>query len=1128
MNIVILNNLPHFPDPRRWDFDLVRYEQFVSHTSHTVTYVANERGVSGITAEPGSYTLYRLEDLSDTAAYEPLLKEVMRAHGAIDRLIAFAESLQDTAAELRERYDIPGNRPEQNRFGRNKLLMKQKVQAAGLRAPRYRSITSAQSQDALDFAAAVGFPLILKPIDGHSSKGVRKLADSEDLREAILALPAGVAHDLEEFIDGDMFHVDGLIDADDRVFFIVPSRYVNGGLDFELGAPYGSVTLDPVTQAELYRPLTAFATGCVEAIGLRHGAFHLELFRKFDGELVFIEVAARIPGCDAPWMIHQATGVNLFGEWLNLIMGRPVRIEPPTGVTAAWVMFPRPDGLPRRVTAVSSFLGRVPTVSRELVPEVGSVLEPEPGYCSLQAGRFLFCGNSAEQVNRDVQRVLSEFSICTVASSTSTPQPEGTATTATPAKRALLLLAHQGRGYFAAIQKSLQDLDVACLVLSSKPRNAHDQEDLVRLATERLWVVEDTGLEESHVARTLDEAKAEGYEVVAALATFEGYRRLMSEINHQLGAKDPAPADIVFCMDKYLCRRYLYERGLSRSNAILLDAQTLAALHADPQPRFVKPRRGAASFACFRLSADLTFDKLHQLQHQMRTDVWLNAMFLGHFDFIAEDYIPGDEYSFEVLVLDAESYVIGVHAKYLCEGGGTTLEVSTSLPAHQLSDAQELAGEQYIARCLRALNLNSGCYHIEARFDPRTDNWDIIEINVRMGGALINQSIGVFTGGPTLLDLWIRVLCSGSAAGIDTLRRQLSALRESTRRANKEIVHGSVFITRYGERNRTVEHISIAGLPRQPDIYDIPVRAGAKLPDSQRGIFILNALWRVDVDHIGRELSELAAMVDESFVIRYAGDELTIRKETDMNRVTRCGIERPAPFFSLQDGERIRAQLDSYLDKQIAVWGATVPYANHLESKELNMAWYRRHTIEHVWRIRLSRAAHTRALHEIAKISPEAAQLYGQYQAEEMNHDLLFLQDCKAIGVTEEELLNTEPFLATRLLQGFFYFVCEHEHPMGVVASSYLVEYTTAKLTPRHIRGLRESLGEEKIRGQLAHINTDLGDDHAGEMWRILRYLLRSEADVEKVLRYFDDVTEIAAMYFRELHEATVAHSKAA
>lgn len=247
-----------------------------------------------------------------------------------------------------------------------------------------------------------------------------------------------------------------------------------------------------------------------------------------------------------------------------------------------------------------------------------------------------------------------------------------------------------------------------------------------------------------------------------------------------------------------------------------------------------------------------------------------------------------------------------------------------------------------------------------------------------------------------------------------------------------------------------------------------------------------------------------------------------------MNRVTNCGIERPAPFFSLADGVKVRERLDRYLDQKMTEWAETVPYANHLESKNINSAWYRRHTIEHVWRIRLSRSAHCKALHAITKISPEAAQLYAHYQAEEMNHDTLFMQDCKALGVTQEELLKTEPFLATRLLQGFFYFVCEHESPIGVVASSYLVEYTTAKLTPRQINSLKESVGEDMIKGQLAHINTDVGEDHAGEMWRILRYLIKSEADVEKVLRYFDDIQSILAMYFSELHAATVERKAAA
>ncbi|AJK47637.1 iron-containing redox enzyme family protein [Burkholderia plantarii] len=241
-----------------------------------------------------------------------------------------------------------------------------------------------------------------------------------------------------------------------------------------------------------------------------------------------------------------------------------------------------------------------------------------------------------------------------------------------------------------------------------------------------------------------------------------------------------------------------------------------------------------------------------------------------------------------------------------------------------------------------------------------------------------------------------------------------------------------------------------------------------------------------------------------------------------MNRVTQCGIDHPVPFYSLADGAAVQARLNQYLDHKIDDWRATVPYANHLESRKLDSRWYRRHTIEHVWRIRLSRVAHAKTLHAITKISPEAAQLYAEYQAEEMNHDVLFAQDCKALGVSQEELLATEPFLATRLLQGFFYFVSEHESPIGVVASSYLIEYTTAKLTPRQITSLKETLGDDKIKGQLAHVNTDVGDDHAGEMWRILRYLIREEADVDKVLRYFDDIQTILAMYFRELYEATI------
>jgi len=247
-----------------------------------------------------------------------------------------------------------------------------------------------------------------------------------------------------------------------------------------------------------------------------------------------------------------------------------------------------------------------------------------------------------------------------------------------------------------------------------------------------------------------------------------------------------------------------------------------------------------------------------------------------------------------------------------------------------------------------------------------------------------------------------------------------------------------------------------------------------------------------------------------------------------MGILLNCGIEHPSPKFTAEHEVEIRKKLDTYLDFKMEEWRKNVPYADHLQSKQLHLAWYRRHLIEHVWRIRLNRVAHSRALTELTKLSPEAAQLYAAYQSEEMNHDVLFWRDCEAQGVTRDELYSTTPFLATKLLAGFFYYLCEHEGPVGVVSASYLIEYTTAKLTPKQVSALRDTVGAEKITGQTAHLETDLGDDHAGEMWAILRYLISSDADVERVLRYFDDIQNILAMYFKSLYEQTVEEGKEA
>jgi hypothetical protein len=246
-------------------------------------------------------------------------------------------------------------------------------------------------------------------------------------------------------------------------------------------------------------------------------------------------------------------------------------------------------------------------------------------------------------------------------------------------------------------------------------------------------------------------------------------------------------------------------------------------------------------------------------------------------------------------------------------------------------------------------------------------------------------------------------------------------------------------------------------------------------------------------------------------------------KGTTMNRVRNTGITHPKPLYTGAEGLKKKEELDRYLDKKMAEWKATVPFASHFTDPELDSAYYKRTLIEHVWRIRLSRVSQSKAIYKIAEISPKAAQDYAEYQANEMVHDKLFISDCEAAGITLEEIYATEPYLSTRLFEGFFYFVLEHESPIAPVVSNYLVEYTQAKLQPAIVESLQDKLGKEKVKGQAAHLQVDSSEDHSMEMWRILSQLIFTEEDFETVLKYIDDVQEILALFFREIYEDTVA-----
>ncbi|MCX5210090.1 ATP-grasp domain-containing protein [Kitasatospora sp. NBC_00240] len=406
--ILFLNRWPRPTDGRRWENRLAGPEDLFRAERDHVTYVCDEGGRSGV--PEGAERVHVVPDFADVDDFLGRLDEVVRAEGPFDHVIGFSELLLDLAAMVRERYGIPGaTRAETARF-RDKTVMKDVVARAGLRVPRWATCES--PEQVIRKAEEFGYPVIVKPVSGASSQGVREIGSEGEL-QAWCADRDLRGHEIEEYVQGEILHVDGVLDERGEPLFRCTSRYVASCLDFELrGTPLGSVLQ---TDAALRERCESFALQCLAALGLKSSAFHLELFDTGD-ELVFLEVGARVAGADVPDVIHDVHGVNLFRLWVDVLLGRPVgRPVAETGLSGGWLTIQGPRPMPQKVLSATPLLGEVPFLYRELVPRPEEVLVLRPGsYATLQGGRFLFRGGTPAQIEEAMQQVRARYRLTAV------------------------------------------------------------------------------------------------------------------------------------------------------------------------------------------------------------------------------------------------------------------------------------------------------------------------------------------------------------------------------------------------------------------------------------------------------------------------------------------------------------------------------------------------------------------------------------------------------------------------------------------------------------------------------------------------------------------------------------------
>lgn len=244
----------------------------------------------------------------------------------IHAVVALEEFDVLTAALVREHLRLPGMGSTTARHFRDKLAMRVEARDAGVKVPEFVHVLN--YQELSEYMSRIPAPWVMKPRTDVSAIGIMKMNDSEQVWRTIDMLDArdrlserSNNYVLEQFVPGEVFHVDSLVENGEVIFAGIhkygrPPMNVahDGGVFTTRTVEYGS---------DDHHALEEINRNLIKGLKLRRGATHAEFIKSAaSGEFYFLEIAARVGGAFIAETLEAASGINIWAEWAKIEIGR--------------------------------------------------------------------------------------------------------------------------------------------------------------------------------------------------------------------------------------------------------------------------------------------------------------------------------------------------------------------------------------------------------------------------------------------------------------------------------------------------------------------------------------------------------------------------------------------------------------------------------------------------------------------------------------------------------------------------------------------------------------------------------------------------------------------------------------
>ena len=270
-------------------------------------------------AEADGIEVFRI-DTQDIAALLGACNHLASGNG-LAGVASSSEYFVTTAATLAAQLGLPGPNPRAVALCRNKYKQRLRLQAEGCAIPAFAPAVSVK--EAVRTAQLIGFPVVVKPVSGSGSIGVRFCNRGEEVAVHAATLlqqrnnERGLPVPRRILVESAALGPEYSVETFHTQIIGVTQKYLGPLPDFvEIGHDYPAEL--PAADQEAMQSLVLSA---LKALGMGWGPAHMELRLTENGPKI-IELNPRLAGGNIPELVRLASGIDLISATIDLVLAR--------------------------------------------------------------------------------------------------------------------------------------------------------------------------------------------------------------------------------------------------------------------------------------------------------------------------------------------------------------------------------------------------------------------------------------------------------------------------------------------------------------------------------------------------------------------------------------------------------------------------------------------------------------------------------------------------------------------------------------------------------------------------------------------------------------------------------------